>query len=143
MSNVNSGSMVGNIVSDIVAKAINDDLGVVQFRIAPTNNRETDSPIPVVAYNGVGERVTQQFNKGDLVAIQYRLRYTTWQDQEGNPRGRHEVVVTSIDMLRLGKISTAQRAEKAAGVVKSDEKPAVEQGQLVTTAEPTLEEVIF
>ena len=66
MSNVNSGSMVGNIVSDIIVKAINDDLSVVQFRVAPSNNRETDSPIPVVAYNGVGERVSQQFKRAIL-----------------------------------------------------------------------------
>jgi single stranded DNA-binding protein len=143
MSNVNSGSMVGNIVSDIIVKAINNDLSVVQFRVAPSNNRETDSPIPVVAYNGVGERVSQQFNKGDLVALEYRLRYTTWQDQEGNPRGRHEVVATSIDMLRLGKISTAQRAEQAAGVAKSDDKAAAKQPQLAFAGEPTAEEVIF
>jgi single stranded DNA-binding protein len=140
MSSINTGSIVGNIVSDIVVKVVNDDLSLVQFRIAPTNNRETDSPIPVVAYNGMGERVTQQFNKGDLVALQYRLRYTTWQDQEGNPRGRHEVVVDFIDMLRLGKISTAQRAEQAAGM---SDKSAAKQPQLTFAGEPTVEEVIF
>lgn len=143
MSNLNSGSLVGNIVSDIVVKVVNDDLSLVQFRLAPSNNRETDSPIPVVAYNGVSERITQQFNKGDLVALQYRLRYTTWQDQEGNPRGRHEVVVTSIDMLRLGKISTAQRAEQAAGVAESEGKAPAKQKQLAFAGEPSAEEVIF
>lgn len=135
--------MVGNIVSDIIVKEINDGLSVVQFRVAPTNNRETDSPIPIVAYNGVGERINKQFNKGDLVALSYRLRYTTWQDQEGNPRGRHEVVATSIDMLRLGKISTAQRAEQAANGVASDDNAPAKQTQLAVAAEPTLEEVIF
>ena len=143
MSNVNSGSMVGNIVSDIIVKDINDGLSVVQFRVAPVNNRETDSPIPVVAYNGVGERITKQFNKGDLVALSYRLRYTTWQDQEGNPRGRHEVVATSIDMLRLGKISTAQRAEQVANGTASNDSAPSKQTPLTVAAEPTLEEVIF
>ena len=137
MSTINTGSIVGNIVSDIETKRPNDALSVTQFRIAPSNANENDSPIPVVAYNGEGERISQRFNKGDLVAIQYRLRYVTWQDQEGNPRGRHEVVVTRCDMLRLGKICTAQRAEQAAN-----------GGEIVTTRaafsqEPTAEVVPF
>ena len=143
MSTLNSGSLVGNIVSDITVKVVNDDLSLVQFRLAPSNNSDNDSPIPIVAYNGISERIAQKFNKGDLVAMQYRLRYTTWQDQEGNPRGRHEVVVTNIDMLRLGKISTAKRAEEAAGVIESDGTPKAVQQVLAAVNEPTLEEVIF
>jgi hypothetical protein len=46
-------------------------------------------------------------------------------------------------MLRLGKISTEQRAKQAAGVANSDDKSAVIQPEIVTSAEPTLEEVIF
>jgi len=137
MSSLNSGSIVGNIVSDITLKRPNDGLSVTEFRIAPSNAGDNDSPIPVVAYNGTGEGIQQRYNKGDLVAIQYRLRYVTWQDQENNYRGRHEIVVTRCDMLRLGKISTAQRAEQAAGM---------DQGAAPKAAfsqEPTAEVVPF
>lgn len=137
MSTLNCGSIVGNIVSDIVIKRPNDGLSVTSLRIAPANANENDSPIPVVAYNGDGERIHERFNKGDLVAIQYRLRYVTWQDQEGNPRGRHEVVVTRCDMLRLGKISTAQRAEQAAGMTEGEETSAK------VSKEPTAEVIPF
>jgi single-stranded DNA-binding protein len=120
MSAMNSGSIVGTIVSDIVTKNPTDALSVTEFRVAPSNGKDDDSPLPVTAYNGVGQRISQRFNKGDTIAIQYRLRYNTWQDQEGNPRGRMEVVVTSCDMLRLGKISTAQRTAEAAGVIEAN-----------------------
>jgi single-stranded DNA-binding protein len=91
---------------------------VTQFRCAPLDAREEDSPVPVTAYNGVGENIVQRYNKGDTVALTYRLRYNTWQTPEGEPRGRMEIVVTSSTTVRLGQISTAQRAADAAGVAK-------------------------
>lgn len=109
----NSGTIVGTIVSDIQERQINDDLSVVNFRIAPCNARENDSPIPVSAYNEVGDRMFARLNKGDTVSISFRLRYNTWQTPEGEPRGRMEVIAYSFDTIRLGQISTAKRAEAA------------------------------
>lgn len=134
MSAVNSGTIVGTIVSDIVKREPNDSISVTQFRIAPIDAREEDSPIPVVAYNGVGDNIVQRYNKGDTVALSYRLRYNTWQTPEGEPRGRMEVVAVYTNTVRLGQISTAQRAEVAAGVDKAPVKKV---------AEPTLDEVPF
>jgi len=134
MSAVNSGTLVGTIVSDIEKREPNDSISVTQFRVAPIDARENDSPIPVVAYNGVGENIVQRYNKGDTVAFAYRLRYNTWQTPEGEPRGRMEIVLVASTTVRLGQISTAQRAELAAGVAKPSVKKA---------AEPTLDEVPF
>lgn len=119
MSATNTGTLVGTIVSDIAVRTPSDSLSVTQFRIAPLDAREEDSPIPVVAYNGVGQNIVQRYNKGDTVALQTRLRYVTWMTPEGEPRGRMEVVVTSCLTVRLGQISTAQRAAEAAGVIET------------------------
>ena len=116
MSAVNCGTIVGTIVSDIVTRVPSDSLQVTQFRCAPIDAREDDSPVPMTAYNGVGENIIKRYNKGDTVALTYRLRYNTWQTPEGEPRGRMEIVVTSSTTVRLGQISTAQRAAEAAGV---------------------------
>jgi len=132
MSAANCGTIVGTIVSDITTRIPNDSLQVTQFRCAPLDAREDDSPIPMTAYNGVGETIAQRYNKGDTVALTYRLRYNTWQTPEGEPRGRMEIVVTSSTTVRLGQISTAQRAAEAAGVAKPVEK-----------ATPVLEEIPF
>jgi len=135
MSSANNGNLVGTIVSDITTKNPNDSLSVTQFRVAPLDAKEEDSPIPVVAYNGVGQNIAQRYNKGDTVALQTRLRYVTWMTPEGEPRGRMEVIVTSILTVRLGQISTAQRTAEAAGVVEAT--------PLRKAAEPTLETVPF
>ena len=114
MSAANSGTIVGTIVSDITTRIPNDNLQVTQFRVAPVDAKESDSPIPLTAYNGIGQKILQRYNKGDTVAVEYRLRYTTWQTPEGEPRGRMEVVVVSTTTIRLGQLSVAQRAERAA-----------------------------
>jgi single-stranded DNA-binding protein len=118
----NNGTLVGTIVSDIQQKVINEDLSVVSFRVAPINSRENDSPIPVVAYNEQGMRLFSRANKGDTMAFDFRLRYVTWMTEEGEPRGRMEVIVYSSDMIRLGQISTQLRAEEAAGLQQQEKK---------------------
>jgi single-stranded DNA-binding protein len=133
MSAVNCGTIVGTIVSDIVTKVPNDSLQVTQFRCAPLDAREEDSPVPMTAYNGVGENIVQRYNKGDTVALTYRLRYNTWQTPEGEPRGRMEIVVTSSTTVRLGQISTARRAAEAAGVAEL----------VLEAVAPTLEAIPF
>jgi len=52
-----------------------------------------------------------------------------------------EVIATSYTTIRLGQISTAARAAKAAGV--QQELPLTPQAQAPAQAEPTLEEVPF
>jgi len=133
MSAVNCGTIVGTIVSDIVTRVPNDSLQVTQFRCAPLDAREEDSPVPMTAYNGVGENIVQRYNKGDTVALTYRLRYNTWQTPEGEPRGRMEIVVTSSTTVRLGQISTARRAAEAAGVAEL----------VLEAVAPTLEAIPF
>jgi single-stranded DNA-binding protein len=132
MSAVNSGTLVGTIVSDINSRTPSDSLSVTEFRVAPIDAREEDSPVPTIAYNGVGENIKSRYNKGDTVALEYRLRYNTWQTPEGEPRGRMEIIVTSSTTVRLGQISTAQRAEEA-----------VHKAVAAVKAEPTLDAVPF
>lgn len=129
MSAANHGVIVGNIVSDITDRQINEDLHVTSFRVAPVDAREGDSPVPIVAYNGVGNEIFSRYNKGDLLSLEYRLRYVTWQTEEGEPRGRMEVIATSFTTIRLGQISTAKRAEAA--TQPSEEKPVKKQLELV------------
>lgn len=149
MSAANNGNLVGTIVSDIVTRNPNDSLSVTQFRVAPLDAREEDSPLPVVAYNGIGGNIAKRYNKGDTVALTTRLRYVTWMTPEGEPRGRMEVIVASVNTVRLGQISTAQRAAEAAGVIEANtiEKslhPAAAAAARVPYAqEPTLEVVPF
>lgn len=155
MSAANNGTIIGTIVSDINQRTPNDSLTITEFRVAPVDAREEDSPIPFTAYNGIGDNIKQRYNKGDTVALEYRLRYNTWQTPEGEPRGRMEVIATSSTTVRLGQISTAQRAaeavmeaaDAAGSSVRREATPASAKTLVAAAAtrkaEPTLDEVPF
>lgn len=114
MTASNNGTIIGTIVSPISHKTPTGELQVVEFRIAPLDMRENDSPIPATAYNGVGQAILDRYNQGDTIAVEYRLRYNTWQTEEGEYRSRMEVVLTSVFGVRLGKISSAKREQEQA-----------------------------
>ena len=124
MSTTNFGTIVGTILSDITERNPLDNLKVVEFRIKPIGASDEDSPLPMTAYNGVGQNIIKRYNKGDTIALTYRLRYKTWNSTEGEPRSRYEVNVTSTETIRLGKISAAQRQEKQAEYEKTQQAPA-------------------
>ena len=124
MSTTNFGTIVGTILTDITERKPIDNLKVVEFRIKPIGASGEDSPLPMTAYNGVGQNIIKRYNKGDTIAIIYRLRYKTWNTAEGERRSRYEVNVTSTETIRLGKISAAQRQEKQAEYEKAQQAPA-------------------
>jgi single-stranded DNA-binding protein len=137
MTAFNQGTIIGTIVSPITLKHPTDALTVAELRMAPLAQQEGESPIPVVAYNGVAQRIAERYNQGDTIGLTYRLRYRTWRDQEDQPRSRMEIVATTTNTIRLGKLSTAKRAEEAAGI-----QPQPEVAPQFS-AEPTLEAVPF
>lgn len=112
MSTTNFGTVIGTIISDITERNPLDNLKVVEFRIKPIGASEEDSPLPMTAYNGVGENILKRYNQGDTIALTYRLRYKTWNTTEGELRARYEVSVTGTQTIRLGKISSAKRQEE-------------------------------
>ena len=111
MSTTNFGTVTGTIVSDIKERVINT-LKIVEFRIKPIGASDDDSPLPMVAYNGIGQNMLKRYNKGDTVTVTHRLRYSTWMNEDNEPRGRYEVIVTSFQTIRLGRISAAQRQQQ-------------------------------
>ena len=124
MSTTNLGTIVGTIVSPITERNPLDNLKVVEFRIKPIASDE-DSPLPMTAYNGVGDNILKRYNQGDTIALSFRLRYKTWNTAEGEPRSRYEVNVTSTETIRLGKISSAQREQRQEEYQKKQAATAV------------------
>lgn len=112
MSTTNFGTITGTILTDLNERVINNSLKVVDFRIKPIGASDEDSPLPLVAYNGIGQNMINRYNKGDTVSLTFRLRYSTWMNADNEPRGRYEVIVTSFQTIRLGRISAAQREQQ-------------------------------
>jgi hypothetical protein len=62
MSATNIGTITGTIVSEIKERVITDALKVVEFRIKPVGASDEDSPLPMTAYNGVGQNILARYN---------------------------------------------------------------------------------
>ena len=111
----NFGGITGTIVSPITQKNPVGSMTVTEFRIKPIGSSDDESALPLTAYNGIGNNIIGRYNQGDTISVTFRLRYKTWETQDGARRSRMEVVVTdNPTTIRLGENSRAQRAEAEA-----------------------------
>ena len=112
MNPTNFGGITGTIVSPVTQKNPSGSFTVTEFRVKPTGSSDDESAIPLTAYNGIGNNILSRYNQGDTISVNFRLRYKTWETQDGARRSRMEVVVTdNPTTIRLGESSRAQRAE--------------------------------
>ena len=114
MSACNSGSLTGRIVSSVTTRyPENTRISVTEFRVIPADAPEGSSAIPLTCYNGYGENLQKWRNQGDLVTLTYHVVYKTWKTEEGEFRGKYELVVDNCFCTALGKIGAEKReAEK-------------------------------
>ena len=111
----NFGGITGTIVSPISQKNPVGSMTVTEFRVKPVGSSDDESALPLTAYNGIGNNILNRYNQGDTISVAFRLRYKTWETQDGARRSRMEVVVTdNPTTIRLGESSKAQRAEAEA-----------------------------
>lgn len=107
MANINSLVLSGNLTSD--AELIESETGakVLRFSLGystRSKSRETgeweDVPnyINCVIFGSYGAAVADRLLKGTHVSIQSELRYSRWEDRDGNVRSSHEAVVDKIDI---------------------------------------------
>ena len=112
MNPTNFGGITGTIVSPITQKNPSGSFTVTEFRVKPVGSSDEESALPLTAYNGIGNNILGRYNQGDTISVTYRLRYRTWESQDGERRSRMEVVLTdNPTTVRLGEASKAQRAE--------------------------------
>ena len=112
MNPTNFGGITGTIVSPITQKNPSGSFTVTEFRVKPVGSSDEESALPLTAYNGIGNNILGRYNQGDTISVTYRLRYRTWESQDGERRSRMEVVLTDNPItVRLGEASKAQRAE--------------------------------
>ena len=56
----------------------------------------------VTCFSGLGKTVGQYCTKGQLVAVQGRIHYTSWDDKDGVKRYGCEVLADKVDFLSRG-----------------------------------------
>jgi single-strand DNA-binding protein len=97
---VNVVALIGNLATDVELKDVGDDRQVASFRLAVDRlgNDEADF-VSISTWNKQAETCARYLTKGRQVAVEGRLRSSSWEDADGNKRSAIEVVAHRVEFL--------------------------------------------
>jgi single-strand DNA-binding protein len=106
-ANINKVLLTGNLTRDPELRATQGGMQILNFGIA-ANDVTKDAQgqwgqrpnfIDCVMFGNRAEAVSRYIQKGSKVAIEGKLRYSSWEQQDGQKRSKLEVVVDSIEFM--------------------------------------------
>ena len=106
-TNINRVILTGNLTRDPELRSLPSGMSVCSLRIASNTRRKdqsgewVDKPnyFDVTIWGRQGENAAQYLAKGRPVALDGRLEWREWQDQQGNNRQSVEIVADNIQFL--------------------------------------------
>jgi single-strand DNA-binding protein len=107
MQNVNVTVITGNLTRDPELRHLGSGTAVCKLRVAVNTRRKDqggnwfDKPnyFDVTVWGAQGENCAEYLAKGRPVAIEGRLEWREWEDQEGNKRQAVEIVANTVQFL--------------------------------------------
>lgn len=120
---INRVNITGNLTRDPELRATAGGTQMLAFGVAVNDRRKNtqtgaweDVPnfVDCIVFGQRAEAVSRFISKGSKVAIEGKLRYSSWENKEGQRRSKLEVIVDEIDFLsRQGQQVTSPAAEAA------------------------------
>ncbi|MEK6274180.1 MAG: single-stranded DNA-binding protein [Actinomycetota bacterium] len=107
---MNVVTLIGNLATEVELKDIGDDRQVANFLLAVDRPGQDEADfVRISAWNKQAETCARYLTKGRQVAIDGRLRSSSWEDSDGNKRSAIEVVAHRVQFLSppAGKEDTA------------------------------------
>ena len=107
-SNINRVVLTGNLTADPELRSLPSGTSVCRLRVASNTRRKDastgewqDKPnyFDVTVWGAQGENCARYLAKGRPIALDGRLEWREWQDQNGNKRQSVEIVADSIQFL--------------------------------------------
>lgn len=105
----------------------NNNVAVTEFAIAVESNPRQDGtveshPIKVIAWRDLAERVAQEIQKGDFVAVDGRLQFNQYTNSEGQRRREVEVDAIAVENLGLAVSGESSQQGSPRSVVRAASK---------------------
>ena len=120
---INRVNITGNLTRDPELRATAVGTQMLAFGVAVNDRRKNqqtgeweDVPnfVDCIVFGSRAEAVSRFISKGSKVAVEGKLRYSSWETKEGQRRSKLEVIVDEIDFLsRQGQQVTSPAAEAA------------------------------
>jgi single-strand DNA-binding protein len=107
-TNINRVILTGNLTRDPELRSLQSGTSVCSLRVACNTRRKNnatgewdDKPnyFDITVWGAQGENCARFLSKGRPVAIDGRLEWREWQDQQGNNRQSVEIVADAVQFL--------------------------------------------
>jgi single-strand DNA-binding protein len=141
MAGYNRIVIMGNLTRDPDYKQLTSGQAVCRLGIACNRqfkNKQTGAMVQEVCYIDIdvwgaqAESCKQYLQKGRPVLIEGRLKYDTWEDQEGKTRSKHSIVADRVMFLSSAQTADSESAEESAESTPRGEKNRVSAARLDT-----------
>ena len=97
---MNVVTLIGNLATEVELKDLGDDKQVANFLLAVNRpGRDEADFVRISTWNKQAESCARYLTKGKRVAVDGRLRSSSWEDAEGKRRSAIEVVANSVQFL--------------------------------------------
>jgi single-strand DNA-binding protein len=117
---VNVVTLIGNLATDVELKDVGEDMQVATFVLAVDRIGKDEADFfKVSTWNKQAETCARYLTKGRRVALDGRLRSSSWEDSDGNKRSAVEVVANRVQFL-----SPPSGKEDAAADIPFESTPA-------------------
>lgn len=97
---MNVVALIGNLATEVELKDLGDDRQVANFLLAVDRpGKEEADFVRISAWNKQAESCARYLTKGKRVAVDGRLRSSSWEDSDGNKRNTIDIVAHSVQFL--------------------------------------------
>lgn len=121
---INRVNITGNLTRDPELRATAGGTQILSFGVAVNDRRKNpqtgaweDVPnfVDCIVFGQRAEAVSRFISKGSKVAIEGKLRFSSWETKDGDRRSKLEVIVDEIDFMSRanGQQVTSPAAEAA------------------------------
>ena len=106
MASLNSVILLGNLTRDPELRSTLNGTSVASFGLAVNRRyrqgeeqREEVCFVDIVCFGRQAETASEYLSKGNLVMIEGRLQWRSWETPEGQKRSKHEVIANNIQFM--------------------------------------------
>ena len=97
---MNVVTLIGNLATDVDLKDVGEDRQVASFLLAVDRPGKDEADfVRISTWNKQAETCARYLTKGKRVAVDGRLRSSSWEDSDGNKRSAIEVVANRVQFL--------------------------------------------
>ena len=120
---INRVNISGNLTRDPELRATGSGMQILRFGVAVNDrarNQQTgeweDRPnfVDCVVFGNRADALSRLLSKGSKVAIEGKLRYSSWETQDGQRRSKLEVVVDEVEFMSCRDGAAAPASQQPA-----------------------------